>query len=101
MDGTVLGGTLEVNIPLERLPDCTVQFEVKKEGHLFKGKKIVLTNDIDLSKIQWEPIGSNKDGEAIGDFDGQGHTVTIDMANVYHKEFYFGGLFGYIANDTE
>lgn len=90
-----------MNIPLERLPDCTVQFEVKKEGHLFKGKKIVLTNDIDLSKIQWEPIGSNKDGEAIGDFDGQGHTVTIDMANVYHKEFYFGGLFGYIANDTE
>lgn len=88
---------LEISTPEEM---AAYSYWSNKEGHLLKGKKIVLTDDIDLSKIQWEPIGSNKDGEAIGDFDGQGHTVTIDMANVYHKEFYFGGLFGYIAEGT-
>lgn len=220
VDGTVLGGTSEVNIPLERLPYCTVQFEVKKEdgdpvtgavitvtntgnqtrnispadedgtrfyvpvqfqtptvndgnsirysiqapgyapvngvrnftisdqqqtitipitmsekrtveeaydrnwdytadelaigtpeelaaysywvSHtdsdtFFMNKKVVLTADIDISGIIWEPIGSRL--AAVGEFDGQGHTVTIDMSTLYvgKNGYHFGGLFGWPA----
>lgn len=220
VDGTVLGGTSEVNIPLERLPYCTVQFEVKKENGdpvtgaaitvtntgnqtrnispadedgtrfyvpvqfqtpvandgnsirysiqapgyapvngvrnftisdqqqtitipitmsekrkveeaydrnwdytadelaigtpeelaaysywvshtdsdtFFMNKKVVLTADIDISGIIWEPIGSRL--AAVGEFDGQGHTVTIDMSTLYvgKNGYHFGGLFGWPA----
>lgn len=35
----------------------------------------VLTNDIDLSGVEWKPIGVNY-GDYVGTFDGQNHTIS-------------------------
>lgn len=36
--------------------------------------KVLLTRDIDLSKVDWEPIGTETT-PFVGTFDGQGHTI--------------------------
>ena len=44
-------------------------------GESFKGKTVMLTNDMDLSNIDWTPIG--KSGKPFsGTFDGDGHTIS-------------------------
>ena len=44
-------------------------------GDSFKGKTVMLTNDMDLSDKDWTPIG--KSGKPFsGTFDGDGHTIS-------------------------
>ena len=64
-------------------------------GNDYKGKTVVLTENIDLGKSSWNPIG-NKDNRFAGIFDGNGHTISnlyINSALVYQ------GLFGYNSGE--
>ena len=66
----------------------------------FEGKTIYLDNDLDLSGIQWTPIGngSNFDRYFAGTFDGQYHKIT----NLHHHstgdELIRNGLFGVVSD---
>lgn len=63
-------------------------------GTTFKGKSFKMTADIDLSAINWNPIGTNNVAFE-GNLDGQGHTIS----NLYIKrnENYIG-LFSSVSN---
>ena len=61
----------------------------------FAGKTILLTADIDMSDVEWIPIGQNGNNAFCGTFDGQGHTITnlnVELGDGY----YVAGLFGYV-----
>ena len=66
----------------------------------FEGKTIYLDNDLDLSGIQWTPIGngSNFGRYFAGTFDGQYHKIT----NLHHHstgdELIRNGLFGVVSD---
>ena len=53
---------------------------VNEEGVSYNGKTVILTDDIDLEGISWEPIGQTSGYNAAiffqGTFDGQGHTIS-------------------------
>lgn len=87
------------------------------QGNTFKGKTILLENDIDLNNNPWTPIGSLKQGETgvasvvfEGTFDGQNHTIENLSIVASHKtegehissseSFYNCGLFGHIKDAT-
>ncbi|MDN4067628.1 copper amine oxidase N-terminal domain-containing protein [Paenibacillus vini] len=56
-----------------------------------------LMNNIDLSGVDWTPIGS-REVPFTGSFDGNGYTIsnlTLDVTDDYY------GLFGYIASNTD
>ncbi len=62
-------------------------------GESYKGKTVVLENDIDLQNINWTPIG--KTGAPFnGTFDGQKHTVSNLKVTSGDRV----GLFGYTFN---
>lgn len=86
---------LEISTPEEL---AAYSYWSNKEKDAFKNKRIVLTDDIDISGIRWKPIGCDLDGVMVGSFDGQGYTVTIDVVELHMIEegnkYYFGGLFG-------
>ena len=56
----------------------------------------VLTADIDLTGVEWTPIG-NGSNIYTGTFDGQGHAITNFE---YTATSDYNGLFGYISNAT-
>ena len=66
----------------------------------FEGKTIYLDNDLDLSGIQWTPIGNGDNfvRHFAGTFDGQHHKVM----NLYHHytgdELVRNGLFGAVSD---
>ena len=66
----------------------------------FEGKTIYLDNDLDLSGIQWTPIGNgdNYVRHFAGTFDGQHHKIM----NLYHHytgdELVRNGLFGVVSD---
>lgn len=46
-------------------------------GNSYEGKTIVLMDDIDLTDIEWTPIGSNVDGYCFGGtFEGNNHIIS-------------------------
>lgn len=55
----------------------------------WSGRKVVLTNDLDLSEYRWMPI---KYGFSGGEFDGRGHTIS----GIYVKETDEAGFFSII-----
>ena len=60
------------------------------------GINITLTADIDLSGIDWTPIGIDYNHQYTGTFDGGNHTIsglTVTGSDEY------AGLFGYIGKD--
>lgn len=59
----------------------------------FTQRTVRLTDDIDLSSILWTSIGNNC---PVGHFDGQGHSVKIDILNwtQSHPAIRTAGLFG-------
>lgn len=59
------------------------------------GINITLTSDIDLSGIDWTPIGIDYNHQYTGTFDGGGHTIT--GLTVTGSDQY-AGLFGYIGS---
>ena len=66
----------------------------------FEGKTIYLDNDLDLSGIQWTPIGNGDNfiRHFAGTFDGQHHKIM----NLYHHytgdELVRNGLFGVVSD---
>ena len=68
----------EADYYIETVADLLwVANQVNNVGNNFNGKKLVMTEDIDLSGINWTPIGAC-DGPAYfqGTFDGQGHIIS-------------------------
>ena len=59
------------------------------------GINITLTADIDLSGIDWTPIGIDYNHQYTGTFDGGGHTIT-GMKITGNDQY--AGLFGYIGS---
>ena len=55
----------------------------------------VLTADIDMTDVEWTPIGTNKDKAFQGEFDGRGHVIT--NLNVNDTSMDYVGLFGYVS----
>ena len=77
----------------------------------WKGKTIVLDNDIDLGGMAWQPIGSNIVADASsnnmnwfeGTFDGNNHTISnfrCDASGDYAVAGLFGALRGVVKNLT-
>ncbi len=69
-------------------------------GNTYQGKLITLEKNLDLSGINWEPIGTYEK-PFRGNFDGKGHTVsnmTIEKQDVALKstDVYTVGLFGFV-----
>ena len=54
----------------------------------------ILTQDIDASSVEWEPIGSNK-MKYSGHFDGNNKKITINVTGTDN----YSGLFGYLYAD--
>ena len=73
----------------------------------FKGKTLLLTNDINLNGHHWTPIGNVTSYPGIsfhGTFDGQGYTISnltaSDNAKGYAAAGLFGSLMGTVKNVT-
>ena len=61
-----------------------------------------LTTDIDLSGIEWIPIGDGQTDEYYsftGIFDGQGHMIF--HMRIQNNEYVYNGLFGHISNGAK
>lgn len=65
------------------------------EGMNFANNTVVLENDIDLSGIEWTPIGNKKANCFKGIFDGNNKTISNMTVNV---EDGAAGLFGWVEN---
>ena len=64
-----------------------------RTGTTFKGKKVLLTADIDLGERPWYPIGGS--GATFhGTFDGGGHVISNIYASYIDSKFI--GLFGIV-----
>lgn len=67
------------------------------EGQTFAGKTVVLSQDVDISGSEWEPIGDpySSDRRFEGVFDGQGHTVSgLTINNTEENQSLFGRVRG-------
>ena len=68
-------------------------------GESYAGKTVVLTADIDASGVTWNPIGEKADSKSFrGTFDGQGHTVTLNISSASGYNGLFCYNFGTIKN---
>ena len=68
-------------------------------GNSYEGKTVVLTADIDASGDPWNPIGEKADNKSFrGTFDGQGHTVTLNISSASGCNGLFCYNFGTIKN---
>lgn len=63
-------------------------------GVSFAGKIIQLDNDIDLSAVNWTPVGIDSTNVFSGVFDGNNHTIY--GLNYQSDSSVYSGLFGYI-----
>ena len=73
--------------------------DLLKMGTYLNGD-FILMNDIDLSGVNWNPIGTNN-APFTGHLDGNGHklsNLTIDTSNYTNRSVF--GLFGYISFAT-
>ena len=61
----------------------------------FGGKKVILNNDIDLTGVNWIPIGSNRSFR--GTFDG--NNKNISNLTSTSGNYYYNGFFGQIGDD--
>lgn len=71
--------------------------QVNYGGNLYRGTYFQLTQDLDLSKICWDPIGTPTN-PFRGTFDGDGHTIHNLYAD--QKGVLRNGLFGYVRGAT-
>lgn len=68
--------------------------------NILKNGDFILMNDIDLTSVNWNPIGTNS-APFTGHLDGNGHKIsnlTIDTSNYTNRSSF--GLFGYISFAT-
>ncbi|MBQ8747701.1 MAG: hypothetical protein IJZ08_07545 [Clostridia bacterium] len=68
-------------------------------GDSFDGKTVKLGADINLSGINWTPIG-NTTNYFRGTFDGQNHTISNMTVNIESTGDVFAGLFGAVKKAT-
>ena len=64
-------------------------------GNTFRGKTVVLINDIDLENKEWTPIGKSLEKSFQGTFEGGWHTVSNLKVTGANENV---GLFGYAAD---
>ena len=81
--------------------------QVNSRTEYFKGKTILLMNDIDLYGSNWTPVGNVTAYPTVtfqGTFNGQGHTISnltaSDDAAVYAAAGLFGSITGTVKNVT-
>ena len=84
-------------------------YEVNTNRNTFEGYTIRLTNDLDLSGHNWDPIGHHTDdyiNSSVlafrGTFEGNGHTISnmsIQISSVNDQNLAFG-LFGGVVNGS-
>ena len=71
----------------------------------FAGRTIVLTTDLDLSGISWNPIGTDGANAFAGKFDGRNHTITgLSVTNTMGSEKPENagvGFFGVVKDNAE
>ncbi len=77
-----------------------------KAGNTYEGKTVILQSDLDMAGTEFIPIGYDNEVRDTasqikcpfkGTFDGNGHTVNINMNSPYNGH---QGLFGYVENGT-
>ncbi len=76
-------------------------------GNTYEGKYVELTGDIDLSDIEWTPVGTGtRNGKSYSDnafkgiFDGKNHTISgLTITSASSKD-YAVGLFGVVDGGT-
>ena len=78
---------------------------VNNQGETFKGKTVVLMDDINLDNILWTPIGPNADAAERfeGTFDGNGKVIRnlkVEQAAAYKAAGLFGVFHGTIKDLT-
>lgn len=81
--------------------DDLILFEkiVNDGGFGFNGKKVRLSNDIDINNIEWNPIGQTGATQFQGVFDGQGHTISnMTVNNTDTSAYCASGFFGWVEN---
>ncbi|MBQ7942044.1 MAG: hypothetical protein IJ328_06530, partial [Muribaculaceae bacterium] len=100
VDGDDVINTIEIGTKAELIAFAN---DVNVNGNGYYGKTVVLTADIDLEGMEWEPIGqTGGNGVATyfqGTFDGGGHTISnlkISQNNTYVAGNYASGLFGFV-----
>ena len=76
---------------------------VNNQGETFKGKTVVLMDDINLDNILWTPIGPNADAAERfeGTFDGNGKVIRnlrVKQDAAYKAAGLFGALHGKVMN---
>ena len=67
--------------------------DIANNGNL--GINITLTENINLTDMEWTPIGTDYNNAYTGTFNGGGHTITgltVTTSNIY------AGLFGYLGS---
>lgn len=80
--------------------------EVNVNRNTFAGKKLVLTDDIDLNNLEFAPIGQTPAPHFAGELDGQGHSIKnlkiddTDVTSATHAVGLFGWLHGTVKNLT-
>ncbi len=70
--------------------------DVNNNGNEYYGKTVVLLNDIDMSGIDWAPVGQTGAKTFHGVFNGNEHTISNLTVNTAAS----GGLFGWIEEHT-
>lgn len=60
-----------------------------------------LKSDIDMTGLEYIPIGNSSKNKYAGNFDGEGHTVYGIVCNdTRADEYLYSGFFGYVGNGT-
>lgn len=60
-----------------------------------------LKSDIDMTGLEYIPIGNSSKNKYAGNFDGEGHTVYGIVCNdTRSDEYLYSGFFGYVGNGT-
>ncbi|MBN2259850.1 MAG: InlB B-repeat-containing protein [Clostridiales bacterium] len=94
------GDTINISTPQQL---AAVAKAVNENIELFSGKSLILTDDIDLSGHEWEPIGSGVNDDDTyfqGNFDGDDHTISnMSISGAYAVAGLFAGVM--TNNDTE
>lgn len=98
-------GTTTVSLEIGTAKDL-VKFADDYNNNIYKGKTldVKITDDIDLSGIEWEPIGYDNNHPFEGVFDGQNHVISnmtitkpaCDKEYPNNQRYY--GLFGYVRD---
>ena len=70
-------------------------------GNTYAGKTVKLMNDVDLARIEWNPVGQTRATQFQGIFNGQGKTISnMTVNNPSKNEHVSSGFFGWLENTS-